>query len=262
MDKVTGLFGTIGKSFKNLTKREQVMIYGLVIIVVLAVLVFFILLPALTQMSELKEEASNLEEQELEMRLAISSVSQYDNTFEESEKTFKTLKKHLYTPMEPESLDELVTSFLVESGVTPKNLNMTVLQQAQIPEFAPGTLVAADAPQAGTGAAVTENTEQSSQDTSENSDGIQAFLYTVSVSVEGNKTDLAKMVDKAKKTSGLELRNYKFTTDDNDMSEGITTKGTISATISVFIYVDSETGNALPVEEELPSASQAGNSAD
>lgn len=246
MEKVTGLFGTIGRSFKNLTKREQVMIYGLVIVAVAAILIFLILLPAMTHISELSAEVSELQIQEQEMRMTIASAPSYESTYEESEKRFNAFKKQLYTPMDPESLDEMVTSFLVDSGLTPKDLSMTVLQQTQIPAFAPPALTAEATPTAGTDGAVTTDTGSTDASGGGAAGGVQAYVYTISISVEGDRTDLANLSENIAKTTGYELNSYTFQSSEEDIVEGITNKGTIQAMISIFVYVDQATGSTLP----------------
>lgn len=247
MEKITGILGAVGKSFKNLTKREQVMIYGLVIVAVVAILVFLIILPAMTHISDLQAEVSELQIEDNEMRLTIASAESYEQTYEDSQKKFNAYKKQLYTPMDPESLDEMVTSFLVESGLTPKNLNMTVLQQTQIPTFSPAPLTAKGVPVTGTDGALAEDTGDEESTEGSAGGGVQAYVYTISISVEGNREDLARLSDNIANTTGYELNSYNFTTGETDITEGITNKGSIEAMISVFVYVDKTTGSVLPV---------------
>lgn len=253
MDKVTGLFGSVKKGIQGLTKRERVMIYGLVILIVLAILVFLIMMPAMTHISELNEEVSTLQSQEMEMRLKIADAASYDVRLATAEKSFKALKKQLYIPMDAESLDELVTSILVDSGMTPQNLTMTTLQQANIPAYIAPQLKAAGIPELTSDGAVAEdqNTDAAAAGGgADGASGVAAYVYTVDVTVEGDKSNLDSFVDNINSTTGVELQGYTYTTGSEDLTSGITTKGTITATISVYVYVDQATGNALPMAGE------------
>lgn len=247
MKQAAGFLNVLKKGINGLTKREQVMIYGLVVIVIIAVLVFLIILPALTNLSELDSEVSELQNKKMEMEYAISQVDDFEERYVAAEKAFKSYKKQLFLPMDPESLDELVTSLLVDSGLTPKNLTMSPLQQAQLPAFAPTALQSQGTPQVGTDGALVENTDENTDESADGDvSGILTFMYTANVTTEGDRADLTRLIDNTNSTSGIEIAEYSYAEGSNDIIEGITTKGTVTATIYVYVYMDKATGETLP----------------
>ncbi len=251
MNNVTGLFGTIKKGFTNLTKREQVMIYGLVIVAVLGILIFLIILPAMTHMSELSDEVSKYETEDMEMRMVISQADSFDQQEKSATKSFNALKKQFYMPMDPESLDETITALVVRSGLSPKNLQMTTLQQGQIPAYAEQPLASAGIAEATTGAATGSAADMSSDSGTDGtsdantSGGAEAYIYTVSVSAEGDKSQMSKLIDTVNATSGIELRTYSYSLSSDSTEEGtVVMGGIVNMEFYVYVYVDNSSGTA------------------
>lgn len=245
MEKATGLFGTIKKGFTNLTKREQVLIYGLVIVAVLAILIFLIILPAMTHLSDLSDDVSQYQSEEMEMRLTISQADVNEQQYEKATKNFNKLKKQFYMPMDPESLDETITALIVQSGLSPRSLKMTTLQQGKIPAYTIQPLVSAGIPVTTSSGAATNSAvaEGGNTDGTDNNEGTDAYVYTASASADGDKNQLSKLIDLVNATSGIELYSYNYSlTKDENASEKVTIGGSVELTFYVYVYVDNTSG--------------------
>ena len=253
MAKIQGLQKGISNAFKNLTRREQVLIYLLIIVIIISILVFAITLPAMTYINELRDEVSQLEAEQMEMQLMVSQAGSFDTRYQDSEKAADALKKQLYLPMDSESLDELITSFVVDSGMIPKSLVMRPLIKNRVLPYNPPPLQAAETPQETTQAGMSEspNDEQISDSTSEEQNtGVDAYVYSADITAEGNYGDLAKLLEEASKTTGFEVERYTYSENNENNASSITSKGTVTATVCIYVYMDQEAGNALPSAEE------------
>ena len=268
MEKVTGFFGAIGKAFKNLTKREQVMVYGLVVVVVLAVLIFLIILPALSKLSTLTDEVSELQLKETEMRITISQTDAFKVRYEDANKNLTALKKQFFLEMDPESLDETITALIVEAGLAPKDLQMTSIQQGLIPEFISQPLDPAGMPTITTGeatgtpgAATPAPEDTAGMEAPQGPDseaGTEAFVYTVAARANGDKNNLSRLIDIVNDTSGIELNSYRYSLIDDVADAGALTEvgstvvgGSVEMEFYVYVYIDITSGvTYTPIGEE------------
>ncbi|MDR0817755.1 MAG: hypothetical protein LBN35_03860 [Clostridiales Family XIII bacterium] len=268
----------VASAFRNLSKREQIMIYALVVIGVIAALVFLVAIPAMDNLTALQDETADLKNQEMEYRQVIAQADSYHEMFDEAQTTYKKAQKKYFKPMKPETLDEKITGYLMDAGFDPSTLSMSTLNVEGVPGYTapilnptavpelPDTDTAtadiavtdggaednADAAAAGgagaegadTGTEVADTTAAEGYDeAAANMGGAPAFVYTVNVSAQGEWSNLYKLLDTVRKKSGIEIISYQY----NDASGGQTaSKDTVTMVIKVYVFVKgvpASTGN-------------------
>jgi hypothetical protein len=239
------------------------MIYALVIIVVVAVLGFFLILPALSNVTALRAEVQELADRDINTRNVIAQTEQYQRMYDEAKVDYDTYKKLFYLPMDPEALDETITGMLVNHGLEPINLTMTPLGTETVSYFAPPPLVASAVPEKSTDGslAVATDTAISGVDAAlaDSMGGMNTFVYTVDVNADGDRSELFDIIEFVRNTPSLEVLNYNYTDPTEEIIYGMfgedptTTRTAGSVSISFKVYVFIEGVSAQPQNIEAPT---------
>jgi hypothetical protein len=231
----------IATGFKALSKREQIMIYLLVIVAVVGGLVFLVIIPALDNLTTLQAEVDDLKVQEMDYRHVIAQTDNYLTMYDEAKTTYNKAKKKYFKPMKPETLDEKVTGYLTDAGFDPETLSMSTLNVEGVPPYYASVLNPTAVPEPANAdtaseGAIAEGTEgQTPAETTENAaaaadsgyadavasmGGAPTFVYTVNVSVAGEWSNLYRLLDAVKKKSGIEIVSYQYNAANSPSSAG------------------------------------------
>jgi hypothetical protein len=260
----------LSAAFKALSKREQIMIYLVVIVGVIAAFVFFVAIPAMDNLTTLQTEADELQAQEMEYRQVISQTATYNQMYDEALAAYNKAKKKYFKPMKPETLDEKVTGYLVDAGFDPQTLSMSTLNVEGVPSYLPTVLRPTAVPEVsdpdttsegavdGDGLTPKEETEAAAAAADSGyaeqeaaTGGAPAFVYTVNVSVEGEWSNLYKLLDKVRKKSGIEIISYQYNesaapVDISNPSASVASKDSVNMVLKLYVYVKgvpASTGN-------------------
>jgi hypothetical protein len=260
----------LSAAFNALSKREQIMIYLVVIVGVIAAFVFLVAKPAMENLTTLQTEADELQAREMEYRQVISQTDVYLAMYDEALATYNKAKKKYFKPMKPETLDEKVTGYLVEAGFEPTTLSMSTLNVEGIPYYSPTILRPTAVPDIpdpeatsegavdGDGLTPKEETEAAAAAADSGyaeeevaTGGAPAFVYTVNVSAEGEWSNLYKLLDAVKKKSGIEIVSYQYNdtaAPSDTVASGVpVAKDSVNLVIKLYVYVKgvpASTGNA------------------
>jgi hypothetical protein len=225
--------------FEKRTKRERVLLCAMAIIAVCATLVCFLVIPGMNRLEDLQAEVTSLENERLIYSTAISQSPVYQQACRDAQSTCDEAKGRLFVPMDPESLDETISGYLISSGFDLTSLAMTPLHVEGIDDFS--GIVSKPAIEDGT-AAATRST----------------FAYTVNVTAAGYRSNLYRLLDKIQKTDGVELAAYQFggaAEGDDNRAAGVTgakgqsglpdsEKSTATMTFKVYVFVEGRSASS------------------
>ena len=190
---------------QTLTKREKILLYVLLCIVVFAGGLFWMLLPALEKHNTLKAEYDTAQ---LELQSAKASKIDYgdlDKQLKETSEELKNIKNKFYEEMNKEDVDNLITSMTIEHGLTPVSLSIAEVDQEDILSYTEYQL------------------QQKKGSSSKNKDG-KLTVYNVNLSVSGAITDVQTLVDDVRTTKSLKVSGITYSEEDDEKTTTITFK--------------------------------------
>jgi hypothetical protein len=129
------------KQLKKLSMRERVMIVSLVALALIGAVAFFVILPAIEAMQNIKVEIEDLEVQKSEIRVEPDLTPQYREQLEAATRDYESYQQFYYPFMDPETIDRTVTNLLLDNQLVPIRLSMSPITAAELPPYATRTLV-------------------------------------------------------------------------------------------------------------------------
>lgn len=190
---------------QTLTKREKVLLYVLLCIVIFAGGLFWMLMPALERHNSLKADYDTAQ---LELQSAKASIVDYgnlDKQLKETSEELKNIKNKFYEEMNKEDVDNLITSMTIEHGLTPVSLSIADADNEDIMSYTEYQL------------------QQKKGSASKSKDG-ELKVYNVNLSVSGSIADIQILVDDVKTTKSLKVSGITYTEDDEEKTTTITFK--------------------------------------
>jgi hypothetical protein len=250
--------------FQRLSKREQWMSIILIILVVGAVLIYFAIMPASKNLNKVHGEIKTLRATEVQMRDDIAQLPIYKTQFDEAKLRYDTALVKYNSPMDPELLDETITSLMTDSGFDPSSLTMSSigneaispynaakLEANEVPVMEPpadtsgGAETTAPATEADTDALLDGSSPEvtpPSNQTESSTDGLSgpsAFAYSITATGEGTYKDLLNILTQVKTVKGLYLTTYSYDATASEVISGAKNKpaGTQSFSLTFKLYV-------------------------
>jgi hypothetical protein len=248
------------------TKREQMMIILLIVLVVVAGFAYFVVLPGIAKINTLTDEVAALEEQELTYRLAIAQTESYNKIYTEALAEYEAAKVAYRLPMDPESLDEMVTGFLLNAQFEPETLSMQPISfEAVYPYKSPALetvpFVTGGAIDASDGAAASETPS----DAGGGGEGTpSSYVYSVNVSAAGKIENLYTLLDHVAGMTGIRIESYSFNPgQEKELPQSgsaaastvsLPEKDSFSIVFKIYVFVEGA--------YQIPSAESATNDAE
>ncbi len=109
---------------EKLTKREKVLIYIMICVLILALGVFFVIKPAASWNSSVNSKYEKIKLQKMEMETTISQKQTAKGEIKEYEKKIKNMKSKFLEPMTNDEIDVKITGLIEQSGMTPQSLQI------------------------------------------------------------------------------------------------------------------------------------------
>ncbi|MDR3224808.1 MAG: hypothetical protein LBT52_00740, partial [Clostridiales Family XIII bacterium] len=131
---------SVTSALGRLTKREQTMIYALIIVGAICALAFLVVVPGLERIQTLNNEAAQAEEQRQEYITVIAQGQGTEEIIAEAQVRYDNAKEKLFSQMMPEAIDTTVTKYLVKAGFDPQTLGMSPLTPEEVAQFTPQPL--------------------------------------------------------------------------------------------------------------------------
>jgi len=240
----------------KLKDNEVSMLFILAIIAVAALGTYFILLPMFTNMSGLTDEIDELKAQEMEYRNQIALTDMYKEQYDAARSDYNTYFSYFHQPMDPEIIDERITSMLIAHGMTPASLSMTTLNVEGIPPYMAEELRANPVPETIEPA---DNAEPPAEDAADNQEDYPdidaaspppeqaaytdsyAFVYTINLTAYGNRDNLYTFLYQVSSMTAMHVMAFNFTdpvTDKDADGKTTTTPGEINMEIKMYVLVD------------------------
>ena len=177
------------------TRREKILLTIMIAIGLGAVLLYAVIFPGMTRIGDLRGQVADLTARQGETASALRQTASLQAALREAEALLSSGPGRLNSPMDPETLDTLITGYLTDCKLQPRSLSMTDL----VPEKLNGL---AEDP------------------------GVFAFSYTVDVVALGYRTNLFALLDQVGQEDGVVLTHLQFGTETTGSGEGAAAKGT------------------------------------
>jgi len=243
-------------STRKLKQNELSMITIIAIIAVAALGVYFVLLPMFTNMGALTDEIDQLKAKEYEFKNQIAQTELYQQQYQEAQDDYYKFFTYFYSPMDPEIVDERITSMLLAHEMTPASLNMTTLSVEVIPPYYAQELRANPLPEstdpqddttdnqaspaddmAGEGDLLYDTADDAAQAVEGAS---YAFVYTINVSAYGERDNLYTFLAQAAPMTAMHIISFDFSDPVTTSADGTatTTPGQINMEIKMYVLID------------------------
>jgi len=240
---------------KKLKDSEVSMLVILAIIAVAALGIYFVLFPMFTNMRALTSEIDEMQAKQYEYKSQIAQTEIYQQQYKEAQSDYYKFFGYFYSPMDPEIIDERVTSMLITQGMTPATLSMTTLSVEGISKYfaeelrinpLPETL---EPPVDGEITPVPPIGEINDDPTA----GLEtqpeqvapadayAFTYTVIVSAYGTRDNLYTFLAQVAPMTAMHVAYFEFTdpvTTKDANGRSTTTPGEINMQIKMYVLID------------------------
>ena len=218
--KSMDIMGQLGK----LTKRELILIYALLIVVIVAGGVTFLITPAVETHSAVSDELMAAEQQKAEIDRMIEQKTALQDQVTTYKKNISKLADRFNEVMVKEDIDRLITGMVTSSGLRPVSLVIG------------SDGLSSDGQQQGES---TQNTDAASQDKTEavkertellndqNQDAAQTqaagtannsvvTTTVVTVKAKGSMGQFSALVGRAAAGKGVAVKSFKLTNQEND----------------------------------------------
>jgi hypothetical protein len=253
-----------GLSAKSLKPNEVKMLFGLAIVGIAALVIYFLLFPMFTNLTTLQQEIDDLTVKKNELTLQAARIGEFEQMYKDAESEYYHFISFFYEPMVPEMIDERITSMLIAHDMSPAALTMTTLQVEGIPPFMAEELrtnpvpapvdaetdqAAADAGAAGSGA----TGDTALEDAANQADATAAppeevvvdsyvFVYTVDVTAYGDRDNLYTFLAQVGGMTSMKVTAFDFKDKEiikaaNKGEKDTVVPGVINMEIKLYVYV-------------------------
>lgn len=192
---------------QTLTKREKVLLYILLCIIILVGGLFLMVMPSMEKYTKLKADYDNAQ---IELQSAKASIIDYgdlDKQLKETSEDLKSVKKKFYSSMKKEDVDNLITSMTLEHGLAPVSLSIAETEEEEdVISYTQYLLQLA---------------KKTSPSTDKNSQTMMK-VYNVNLSVKGSITDVQTLVDDIRTTRSLKVSGLNYTDEASEEEKEIT----------------------------------------
>jgi len=236
---------------KKLKDSEVSMLVILAIIAVAALGIYFVLFPMFTNMRALTSEIDELQMKEFEYKNQIAQTEIYQQQYKEAQSDYYRFFSYFYSPMDPEIIDERVTSMLIAHGMTPATLSMTTLNVEGISRYYAQELRANPLPETVEPPVDGEVTPvppigELNDDPATSPEQVTpadayAFTYSVNVGAYGNRDNLYTFLAQVAPMTAMHVVYFDFTdpiTTKDSSGRSTTTPGQINMQIKMYVLID------------------------
>jgi hypothetical protein len=237
--------GPIGKALAKLSTRERVMLGTLAVLVIVALLAFFVALPAIDRIHALENEIVDLQEQKENVHIEPDLTPQYQEIYDAALEDYRNYQRFYYPFMDFETIDRTMTDMLLDNKLHPTRLAMSPIENEVLPLYSvTQTLVPrpvpdveqpeAQAANTGDGTGATDGTEgadgsgspteqaaaaveraassEGAADTGSSGvvAGTSVYCYTIDIEAVGWMSDLFAFLESAKGITAMEVVSYSY----------------------------------------------------
>ncbi|MDF2568081.1 MAG: hypothetical protein K0R90_1537 [Oscillospiraceae bacterium] len=188
----------------KLTKREKVMLIGLVCFCLITAGVYFFILPALERYNGLEAKIAEEKIVRQQMQTGIGDKELLAQQTEKLNSEVESLSVQYYVRMTDSEIDQLVTGMLLKHKLKPQSMNIGSSELTALETYG--------------------NTSSE-----EKTMATEMLMSNVSVKASGAKKDLISLIDEVSSKKSIRIKNFNFS---SEKKEG----GNITINFEVLMY--------------------------
>lgn len=193
---------------KNLTKREKILMYVLVYILIIVGGGFLLCMPAFESYSSLKSEYDTIETQWMTEKAGVIEYRDLDKQIEDATNAYNEQIKNFYVAdqLQVEDIDALLTTFSLEHNLKPMSLQISDIVEEEVMNYKDFIQEEAN------------KTKADETNTAQEESAIEtttAKVYRVSLTVTGTMPNLQSMINDASALKTLKVSDVTYTTQED-----------------------------------------------
>lgn len=208
----------------TLTKREKLLLYILLCIVIVVGGFYFLVSPALNRQLEAREALNLKQTEQLQAEQAIATIVRSKEALDKVQNEIKVLEGKYLSEADNEQIDTLITNLCIAHGLTPTQLSMTDRQALALPKYGESAEETAAA----------QGTEGSTQQS-------PVQVMSITIATKGNLSALTSLADAIKDIPYLQIN----AASASEPSGSTYKDGALDITVDfeVYLYEAGETEN-------------------
>lgn len=185
----------VGDDMKQLSKRERMLLYILICMVVFIGGIFLLVMPSFEKYTTAKSSRDTAVQVLASTKKNMPDYTDVDEKLKTSEEALEKVKKLFYSEMEKEDVDQIITSFTVQHNLNPVNLNINSITTEDVISYE--DYVASQ-----------DKSESSTEEKPEST--VSAKVYDVSLTVTGTVEDVQQLVNDANNTYSMKIASVQY----------------------------------------------------
>ncbi len=242
-------------AMRSLTKREKVLIFFVLCLLLIVGGLYLIVLPNLETYSTLSDQVATAEIQQQQMTAAIESMPDLTAARDSAAANLAALKGQYPQHLPNEGLDSLLTRLCLEYNLSPHTLLIGTNAYAGVPVFTeaaqvyqtnPDATVEKDSTTATTEETATDSEVSTTEDTAAGTGG-NAWTGIVTMQVTGSIYDFQSLLDAVEARNDIVIQSYEVTpvAQEADPNSAVKTfgykadisDGTNNYTVTFIVYM-------------------------
>lgn len=188
----------------KLSRREQILIYVLVLLMIIVVGWYFMISPAMEKNTILKKQRDNLE-YELESKKAIYETNiDVDSSINKANQELASYKDKFMAVMNDYEIDVYFSELAVLYNLTPVDLTINEASSIEVKPFGK------------------EDDRKSSSSEDEEEEVSKVLVANVQQKVTGTNTNVARYIGKIAENTGIALNQLQYTSNSDDSTKEYT----------------------------------------
>lgn len=207
------MYVEVGDDMNTLSKREKVLLYVLLCLIIVVGGVFMMVLPAMQRHNELSSDHASAEMSLQQAKASIIDYGSLDKDIKKATSELTKVKKKFFTTMAKEDVDALITQMAIEHNLVPESLNINDTESENVVDYKEYLKLL--------------ESGKTPTKAEENSTNVMK-VYNVSLSVTGSIADVQTLVNDANKTQTLKIASVSY-------SEQREEQKTIAVTFKIYM---------------------------
>lgn len=197
----------------TLSKREKVLLYILLCLIIVVGGIFMMVLPAMQRHNELNSKYASAEMSLQQAKASVIDYSSLDKDIKKVTSELSKIKKKFFSTMEKEDVDALITQMAIEHNLVPESLNINDSEIESVVDYNEYLMLL--------------NSGKTPTKAEDNSASAMK-VYNVSLSVTGSISDVQTLINDANHTKTLKIASVNYSDQDEEQK-------TISVTFKIFM---------------------------
>lgn len=192
---------------KQLSKRERTLIYILLCVIVFIGGTFFMVMPSFEEYTKAETNRDIAVQTLNSTKKNMPDYSDVDEKLNASQEEIDKVKKNFYSEMEKEDVDQILTTFAVEHGLSPVNLNINSVATEDVMSYSDYL------------ASQVKDQTSSSETTKIPESLISTKVYDVSLLVTGTVSNVQRLVNDANQTYSMKVSSVQYSNQIEDVKQ-------------------------------------------